>query len=273
MVLGIVVFAFSVRYFVDQATPSSSSWRYNWSWYSNGADNPLAIFRLILLIPHIIIVAILGIAVAIIWFIVQWVILFVARFPEGMHKFVAQWMGWATRVAAYSNGLTDRYPPFSLETIESGAPRAAAGPAAGAPLAPPPPLPPRPRRRPRRPPAASGSTTASRPRARARNARPSCRRRRPREGQEQPPAAPGGEPGETAPEPPGGEPGETPPEPPAGARRRRPRRHRRRRLRRSRSDLISRRREPEGGRRTLPGACPSGYKEKPLRGASLSSGH
>jgi hypothetical protein len=34
----------------------------------------------------VIIVAILGIAAFIVWFIVQWVILFVARFPEGMHS-------------------------------------------------------------------------------------------------------------------------------------------------------------------------------------------
>jgi hypothetical protein len=217
VVIGIVVFAFSVHYFIDRATPSSSSWRYNWSWYSNGGDNPFAIFRLILLIPHIIIVAILGIAVAIIWFIVQWVILFVARYPQGMHKFVAQWMGWAARVAVYSNGLTDRYPPFSLETVEWGA----AAPAAGAPPAPPPPpLPPAPAAPEDRwvddrfpaPPAGAERTTELPP------APPET---------EQPAAPPGGEPGAppqppsgeagvAPPQAPGGETGEAPPEPPGG---------------------------------------------------------
>jgi hypothetical protein len=149
VVIGLIVFAVFIGDLIHNVTPSTSSWRRPFSWVGGtGAENPAALFRLILLIPHLIIVAILGIAVGIIWFIVQWVILFVARFPEGMHKFVAQWLGWAARVAVYSNGLTDSYPPFTLETVDWGP--AAAGPAAGgpaggqvagAPVPPPPPLP------------------------------------------------------------------------------------------------------------------------------------
>jgi hypothetical protein len=216
VVIGIVGMVFAIRYAVDSATPNPSSWRYQFGSFSTGAENPLAIFRLILLIPHLIIVAILGIAAGIIWFIVQWVILFVARFPEGMHRFVSQWIGWAARVAAYSNGLTDRYPPFSLETIQARPGQ----PAAGATLAPPPaPLPPAPQAPAPQPPApASGgewvderfsSQGAGEERTTELPQVP------PAESGEQLPAAPGGEPGETPPEPPGEEPEETPPDPPA----------------------------------------------------------
>lgn len=203
VVLGIVGVIFSARYFVDHAPASSTSWRYPFGWYGSGS-NPLAIFRLILLIPHIIIVGIIGIAAGIVWFIVQWVILFVARFPEGMHKFVSQWLGWSVRIGAYSNGLTDHYPPFSLETVEWG-PAAAAPGAAATPPTPPPPLP---------PPPAPGSTWVD-------------ERFPPQPGEERttelpptapqdqgPPPAPWSEP-ETPPEPPGEEPVETPPDEPA----------------------------------------------------------
>jgi hypothetical protein len=187
----------------------SSSWRYNWGWYGTGAENPAAIFRLILLIPHIIIVAILGIAAAIIWFIVQWVILFVARFPQGMHKFVSQWLGWAARIAAYSNGLTDRYPPFTLETVE-------AGPTAAAPLAPPPaPLPPAPLP----PEPTSGSQWADDrfpSQGGGEDRTTELPPVPPAGGEGQPPAAPGGESGEAPPGPPAEDAGETLPEPPTG---------------------------------------------------------
>jgi Domain of unknown function (DUF4389) len=204
VVVGIVAFAFSIGYVIHNSTPDGSSWRYQWGSFSTGAENPAALFRLILLIPHLIVVFILGIAAGIIWFIVQWVILFVARFPEGMHRFVSQWMGWAARVAAYSNGLTDRYPPFTLETVEPPA----AAPVAAAPVAPPPPpLPPAQGSGDRWVDDRFSSQGAGEERTTELPQVP------PAEGQEQPPRAPGGEPGE-APEPLAEEPGETPPEPP-----------------------------------------------------------
>ncbi|HJW75128.1 MAG TPA: DUF4389 domain-containing protein, partial [Thermoleophilia bacterium] len=143
VVVGIIGFAYFINWAIDQipsdTTPDTGSWYYNlFSWSSNSGENPLGAFRIILLIPHVIIVAVLGIAAFIVWFIVQWVILFVARFPEGMHKFVAQWTGWGVRIAAYSNGLTDRYPPFTLETVESG-PSAGVAPSQPPPVPPPPP--------------------------------------------------------------------------------------------------------------------------------------
>ena len=55
-----------------------------------------------------------GIAAFVLWFVVQWVILFGATFPRGMWDVVAGYVRWYTRVNAYALGLVDRYPPFTL---------------------------------------------------------------------------------------------------------------------------------------------------------------
>jgi hypothetical protein len=76
--------------------------------------------RQIAALPHIIVLFFLGIVVFVIWVVVQWVILFSARFPRGMVDFVAGFVRWQTRVNGYALGLSDRYPPFSLEAPTSG---------------------------------------------------------------------------------------------------------------------------------------------------------
>jgi hypothetical protein len=71
--------------------------------------------RQIAALPHIIVLFFLGIAVFVLWVVVQWVILFSAKFPRGMFDFVAGFVRWQTRVSGYALGLSDRYPPFTLE--------------------------------------------------------------------------------------------------------------------------------------------------------------
>jgi hypothetical protein len=130
LVLAFIVIGIAVAIALAHRMPRS--WESSgWQWIN---------LRALLVLPHSIIVGILGIAVFVVWVIVQWVILFVARYPEGMHTFVSQWTGWYVRIEAYTYGLTDRYPPFRLETMERGT----AAPAAGALAPPPPPLPPPP---------------------------------------------------------------------------------------------------------------------------------
>jgi hypothetical protein len=70
----------------------------------------------------------------VLWVVVQWVILFVARFPFGMWDIVAGYVRWYTRVSAYALGLVDRYPPFSMR------PSVAGGPGAQPSTPPPPPM-------------------------------------------------------------------------------------------------------------------------------------
>jgi hypothetical protein len=71
-------------------------------------------FRLILVIPHFIVLAVLGIAAALVVFVWVFVVLFTGRWTPGLRDFVVGVMRWNTRVSAYFLLLTDEYPPFSL---------------------------------------------------------------------------------------------------------------------------------------------------------------
>ena len=71
-------------------------------------------FRLILVIPHMIVLGVLQIAFMVTSFIAWWAILFLGRYPQGLHQFGVGVQRWSSRVYAYMLLLTDRYPPFSL---------------------------------------------------------------------------------------------------------------------------------------------------------------
>ena len=70
--------------------------------------------RLIMLIPHIIILFILGIIVTIAT-IVAWLAgIVLGRLPEWLHDFIAGYTRWSTRASIYGGLLVDEYPPFSM---------------------------------------------------------------------------------------------------------------------------------------------------------------
>lgn len=71
--------------------------------------------KLILLIPHMVILFFLILVAMIVLFIAQFAILFTGSFPEGMHSFMVGVGRWSTRTNAYLYALTDKYPPFSTE--------------------------------------------------------------------------------------------------------------------------------------------------------------
>lgn len=70
-------------------------------------------FRLILVIPHLIVIwaysLVAAVAVIIAWF----AILFTARYPTGLYDFVAGFHRYYARVMSYYYLLADPYPPFS----------------------------------------------------------------------------------------------------------------------------------------------------------------
>ncbi|MFE1128245.1 DUF4389 domain-containing protein [Streptomyces albidoflavus] len=71
-------------------------------------------FRLLLLVPHFVVLFFLHIAA---WFatIATWfAALATARVPDPLYRFLAGYLGWATRVDAEAMLLVDRYPPFAL---------------------------------------------------------------------------------------------------------------------------------------------------------------
>lgn len=130
IVLAVWVFAHSDTFSTSSANGSGSG---GFQSYVPSFGGGLAL-RQLAAIPHYIVLIFVGIAALVIWFVAQWVILFVARFPYGMWELEAGYVRWATRVNAYALGLTDDYPPFSMRPSIGGAPSAL-------PSAPPPPPP------------------------------------------------------------------------------------------------------------------------------------
>ena len=83
--------------------------------YPEHLSRGLIFIKWLLIIPHLIVLAILGIAVAFVWFISWFAILFTGGYPRGMFDFMVGFFRWAVRVNLYFNLLTDIYPPFSME--------------------------------------------------------------------------------------------------------------------------------------------------------------
>jgi hypothetical protein len=73
-------------------------------------------FRLILAIPHFIVLYVWGIlaffAIVIAWF----AIVITGRYPEALYSFVAGLQRYSTAVYGYAGLLTDDYPPFGPDT-------------------------------------------------------------------------------------------------------------------------------------------------------------
>jgi len=81
------------------------------------------IWKVITAIPHLIIVAVLGITVVFVTIVAWFYALIAGRYPRGLFDYVVGVMRWSARVNAYVLSLTDEYPPFNLS--------ATAGPAGG----------------------------------------------------------------------------------------------------------------------------------------------
>lgn len=72
-------------------------------------------FRLFMVIPHVIVLALVGIAVFVAVLIAWFAVLFTGKWPAGLQAFVLGFFRWSTRVSGYMNLLTDEYPPFSTD--------------------------------------------------------------------------------------------------------------------------------------------------------------
>jgi len=73
-------------------------------------------FRLLLVIPHLIWLALWGFVAEIALFIAWLVAIFTGRVPDGLHSFLAGFLRYSTRVNAYILLLADPWPPFSNQT-------------------------------------------------------------------------------------------------------------------------------------------------------------
>jgi Domain of unknown function (DUF4389) len=73
-------------------------------------------FRLILAIPHFVVLYVWGILAAIAIVIAWFAIVITGRYPEALYGFVAGLQRYSTAVYGYTALLTDEYPPFGAET-------------------------------------------------------------------------------------------------------------------------------------------------------------
>jgi hypothetical protein len=71
-------------------------------------------FRIFLVIPHVIVLIVLGLAQAIVTVIAWFAILFTGQYPESMWTFTVGVSRWEARVAAYLYLFVDEYPPFTM---------------------------------------------------------------------------------------------------------------------------------------------------------------
>jgi hypothetical protein len=75
----------------------------------------LPIVKILLAIPHLIVLGFLSLATLVVVIVAWFAILFTGRYPRGLFGFVEGVMRWGQRVIAYAFLLTtDKYPPFSL---------------------------------------------------------------------------------------------------------------------------------------------------------------
>jgi hypothetical protein len=75
-----------------------------------------ALLRIILGIPHAIVLGILGIVAAFLILVAAIMILIQESYPEGIYNFLRGYMRWYVRVLGYMASLVDEYPPFALDT-------------------------------------------------------------------------------------------------------------------------------------------------------------
>ena len=80
-----------------------------------GRNRLTAFFRIIMVIPQIIVLAFLTFAATIVSIIAWFVVLFTGTWPTGLRDFVVGVMRWSLRVNSYFMLLTDVYPPFALD--------------------------------------------------------------------------------------------------------------------------------------------------------------
>jgi hypothetical protein len=71
--------------------------------------------RLLMVLPHLVVLALLLIGWFIVTVVAWFAILFTGSYPSGLYRFAVGVMQWALRVEAYLLLLVDDYPPFRLE--------------------------------------------------------------------------------------------------------------------------------------------------------------
>jgi hypothetical protein len=71
--------------------------------------------RFIMIIPHLIVLYIVGILVFLTQLVLWLIVLLTGHYPKWGYALVGGYVRWNTRLLAWIFGLTDKYPPFQLK--------------------------------------------------------------------------------------------------------------------------------------------------------------
>lgn len=77
----------------------------------------LWIVKLILALPHLVMLGLLGVALVFVLLAAWVMILVTGRYPRSLFDFVVGVNRWSTRVSLYLSLVTDRYPPFTTGEV------------------------------------------------------------------------------------------------------------------------------------------------------------
>lgn len=69
-------------------------------------------FRYLLALPHVVWLTLYGLAAYVVLLIAWFAALFTGRVPAGMHRFLAGYLRYSTRVTAYMYLVANQFPPF-----------------------------------------------------------------------------------------------------------------------------------------------------------------
>lgn len=81
-----------------------------------------ALFRILLALPHFVVIGVLQVVSAVIALIAWFAIVFTGRHPHGMFRFQVGYLRWYARAQSYASFLTGRYPPFAFGSSADGYP-------------------------------------------------------------------------------------------------------------------------------------------------------
>jgi hypothetical protein len=101
-------------YGIDAAAPHNDSPSRGW------AVAGIFFVKALAAIPHLLAVGILMFVAMLAMWIGFFVVAFTGKLPDGLQDFVAGTFQWMIRVTAWVTGLTDEYPPFSLDVTPRG---------------------------------------------------------------------------------------------------------------------------------------------------------
>lgn len=71
-----------------------------------------------IVLPHVFVLAFVGLAAGVLQFLAFWVILFTGRYPESWFEFQVKYMRWGLRLTARMYNMADGYPKFGLNAAD-----------------------------------------------------------------------------------------------------------------------------------------------------------